>query len=39
MVLIVDGTWCQDDLDALAVAGWDGIYYPDELERLVADIG
>jgi hypothetical protein len=38
MLLVVDGTWCQEDLDALARAGWDGIYYPDELDKLVADI-
>lgn len=38
MLLVVDGTWGQDDLDALAQAGWDGIYYPDQLDQLVADI-
>ena len=38
MLLVVDGTWSQEDLDALTQAGWDGIYYPDELDRLVADI-
>lgn len=38
MMLILDGTWRQEDLDALAKAGWDGIYYPDDLDRLVVDI-
>lgn len=34
LVLIVDGTWTQDDLDALAKAGWDEILYPDQLDKL-----
>lgn len=38
MLLVVDGTWRQEDLDALTQAGWDGIYYPDELDKLVKDI-
>ena len=38
MLLVVDGTWRQEDLDALTQAGWDGIYYPDQLDKLVADI-
>jgi hypothetical protein len=35
-ILVVDGTWCQEDLSALAAAGWDEVLYPDELERLPA---
>ncbi len=38
MLLVVDGTWGQEDLDALTQAGWDGIYYPDQLDKLAADI-
>jgi hypothetical protein len=38
LLLIVDGTWTQTDLDALARAGWDGIFYPDELDQLVQSI-
>jgi len=38
LLLIVDGTWRQDDLDALARAGWDEIFYPDEMEKLVKAI-
>lgn len=38
MLLVIDGTWRQEDLDALTQAGWDGIYYPDQLDKLVADI-
>jgi hypothetical protein len=38
LLLVVDGTWSQDDLNALALAGWDEIFYPDEMSRLVASI-
>jgi hypothetical protein len=38
LILIVDGTWGQDDLDALARAGWDEIFYPDEMDLLVKAI-
>ena len=34
LVLILDGTWKQTDLNALLRAGWDEIYYPDELDQL-----
>jgi hypothetical protein len=34
--LIVDGSWRQSDLDALVKAGWDAIFYPDELDKLAA---
>jgi len=35
LVLVLDGTWRDEDLDALGRAGWDSIYYPDEMEELV----
>jgi hypothetical protein len=38
LIMIVDGTWRQDDLDALAFAGWDEIFYPDEMDNLVKAI-
>lgn len=38
LFLIVDGTWGQSDLDALASAGWDEIFYPDEMDKLVRAI-
>lgn len=38
LILVVDGTWRQDDLDALVAAGWDEIYYPDEMDKLAAAI-
>ena len=34
LILVVDGTWRQGDLDALARAGWDEIFYPDQMEEL-----
>ena len=34
MILLLDGTWRQKDLDALIKAGWDEIYYPDEIDKL-----
>jgi hypothetical protein len=38
LILVVDGTWRQKDLDALARAGWDHIFYPDEMDQLAAAI-
>ncbi|MBM4366145.1 MAG: hypothetical protein FJ102_08005 [Deltaproteobacteria bacterium] len=38
LVLIVDGTWRQSDLDALVRAGWDEVYYPDEMDKLVLSL-
>jgi hypothetical protein len=38
LFLIVDGTWRQEDLDALVKAGWDEIFYPDEMDKLVKAI-
>lgn len=34
LILLVDGTWRQGDLDALARAGWDEIFYPDQMDEL-----
>lgn len=34
LILVVDGTWKQEDLDALVRAGWDEIFYPDEMDKL-----
>ena len=38
LILVVDGTWRQSDLDALIRAGWDEIFYPDEMDKLAAAI-
>jgi hypothetical protein len=38
LILVVDGTWRREDLLALARAGWDEIFYPDEMDRLAAAI-
>lgn len=38
LILVLDGTWRRDDLNALARAGWDEIYYPDEMEELAKAI-
>jgi hypothetical protein len=38
LILIVDGTWRQEDLDALIRAGWDEIVYPDEMDKVVTSI-
>jgi hypothetical protein len=38
LILVVDGTWRSEDLFALARAGWDEIFYPDEMDRLVKAI-
>ena len=35
LILLVDGTWREDDLDALARAGWGVITHPNEIARLV----
>jgi hypothetical protein len=37
-ILVVDGTWKQDQLDRLATAGFDAIYYVDEIDQLVKDL-
>ena len=38
MILLLDGTWRQKDLNALIDSGWDEIYYPDEIDKLKAAI-
>jgi len=38
-ILVVDGTWKQDQLDRLASTGFDAIYYVDEISQLVKDLG
>lgn len=34
MILLLDGTWEQCDIDALIRSGWDEIFYPDEIDKL-----
>jgi hypothetical protein len=36
--LVIDGSWKQDQINRLAKAGFDGIYYPDELDQLAKAI-
>jgi hypothetical protein len=38
IILVLDGTWKQADLNALLRAGWDEIYYPDEMDQLAKAI-
>lgn len=38
LILLLDGTWRQKDLEVLIAAGWDEIYYPDEIDKLKAAI-
>lgn len=38
LILLLDGTWSQKDLSLLISAGWDEIYYPDEIDKLKAAI-
>lgn len=38
LCLVVDGTWTQEDLDTLVRAGWDEIFYPDEMDKLAKAI-
>ncbi|MHA7816160.1 MAG: hypothetical protein ACX93N_06770 [Pseudohaliea sp.] len=38
MVLVLDGTWRQNDLKSLLRAGWDEIFYPDEMNHLAKAI-
>jgi hypothetical protein len=38
LILVVDGTWKREDLLTLARAGWDEIYYPDEMDKLAKAI-
>ena len=34
LILLLDGTWSQKDLDSLLRAEWDEIYYPDEIDKM-----
>lgn len=36
LILVLDGLWDQEDIHALLRAGWDEIFYPDEMDRLVS---
>jgi len=38
LILVLDGTWKDEDLQALARAGWDEIYFSDEMDRVVKAI-
>jgi len=38
LILVVDGTFTQQQLEDLASAGWDEIFYPDEMDRLAKAI-
>jgi hypothetical protein len=38
LILVVDGTWKREDLLTLARAGWDEIFYPDEMDKLAKAI-
>jgi hypothetical protein len=38
LLLVLDGTWSQEDLSSLKLAGWDEIFYPDDMDRLVKAI-
>ena len=38
LLLVLDGTWTQADIKALLHAGWDDVFYPYELDRLVKAI-
>lgn len=38
LILVLDGTWRQDDLGALLRSGWDEVYYPDEMALLAKAI-
>jgi hypothetical protein len=38
LILVVDGTWRQSDLNALVRSGWDEIFYPDEMDKLAKAI-
>ncbi len=38
MILVLDGTWKQGDINALLRSGWDEIFYPDEMDQLAKAI-
>jgi hypothetical protein len=35
LLLVVDGTFNTEDLKVLAQSGWDEIFYPDEMDKLI----
>ena len=37
-LLIVDGSWRQEDFNAMARAGWDDIFFPDEIAAIAKAI-
>jgi hypothetical protein len=38
VVLVVDGTFTTEQLRSLSDSGWDDIFYPDEMNRLVSEV-
>lgn len=38
LILLIDGTWSKEHLQSLVNAGWDEIYYPDEIDKLKASV-
>jgi hypothetical protein len=38
LILLLDGTWRGPDLEVLQRAGWDEIFYPDEMDKLAKAI-
>ena len=38
-ILVIDGTWLEDQIQRLAENGFDSVYYVDEVEQLVKDLG
>ncbi len=38
LILLLDGAWTQKHLNSLVRAGWDEIYYPDEIDKLKASV-
>ena len=37
-LLLIDGTWTAEHIQRLVDAGFDEVYYPDEIDQLVAAI-
>lgn len=38
LLLLVDGTFTQDDLRQLKASGWDELFYPNEMDRLISSV-
>ena len=38
LILLLDGSWTQKDVDTLVRAGWDEVFYPDEIDNLKSAI-